>query len=65
MIVGDANRCEVAQFLKVGTTAIVLKMIEDAFLPDFSLREPVAAMHEVSRDLDLALRRSSSRTAVG
>jgi Pup amidohydrolase len=55
VIVGDANRCEVAQFLKVGTTAIVLKMIEDAFLPDLSLASPVAAIHEVSRDLDLSL----------
>jgi proteasome accessory factor A len=55
VIVGDANRCEVAQFLKVGTTAIVLKMIEDAFLPDMSLASPVAAIHEVSRDLDLSL----------
>jgi proteasome accessory factor A len=55
VIVGDANRCEVAQFLKMGTTAIVLKMIEDDFLPDFSLVEPVAAIHAVSRDLDLAV----------
>src|SRR5215213_911018 len=55
VIVGDANRCEVAQFLKVGTTAIVLKMIEDGFLPDLSLANPVAAMHAVSRDLDLEL----------
>jgi len=54
VIVGDANRCEVAQFLKMGTTAIVLKMIEDGFLPDFSLVEPVSAIHAVSRDLDLA-----------
>ena len=29
VIVGDANLCEVATFLKVGTTAIVLSMIED------------------------------------
>jgi proteasome accessory factor A len=55
VIVGDANRCEVAMFLKVGTTAIVLKMIEDGFLPDFSLVNPVHAIHEVSRDLDLAM----------
>ena len=41
VIVGDANMCEVATFLKVGTTAIVLKMIEDAFLPDLSLENPV------------------------
>src|SRR5689334_20641628 len=54
VIVGDANRCEVAQFLKMGTTAIVLKMIEDGFLPDFSLVEPVSAIHAVSRDLALA-----------
>ena len=33
VIVGDANRSEVATFLKVGTTAIVLSMIEDDQLP--------------------------------
>ena len=53
VIVGDANLCEVAQFLKVGTTSLVLKMTEDAFLPDFSLVNPVAAIHDVSRDVDL------------
>src|ERR687889_1238329 len=51
VIVGDANLCEVATFLKVGTTAIVLKMIEDDYLPDLTLANPVAAIHEVSRDL--------------
>jgi proteasome accessory factor A len=53
VIVGDANLCEVALFLKLGTTAIVLKMIEDAFLPDFSIVNPVAAIHDVSRDVSL------------
>ena len=53
VIVGDANLCEVATFLKLGTTSIVLKMIEDAFLPDFSLVNPVAAIHDVSRDVSL------------
>jgi proteasome accessory factor PafA2 len=53
VIVGDANMCEVAQFLKLGTTAIVLKMIEDAFLPDLSLVNPVAGIHAVSRDVSL------------
>jgi hypothetical protein len=37
--------------LKVGTTAIVLKMIEDRFLPDLSIQNPVAALHDVSRDM--------------
>jgi len=53
VIVGDANMCEVAQFLKVGTTAIVLKMIEDGFLPDLTIANPVAAMHAISRDVSL------------
>jgi Pup amidohydrolase len=51
VIVGDANMCEVAIFLKIGTTAIVLKMIEDGFLPDLTLQSPVMALHEVSRDI--------------
>ncbi len=51
VIIGDANMCEVAQFLKLGTTALVLKMIEDAFLPDLTISGPVQALHGVSRDI--------------
>src|SRR5207237_142647 len=50
-IIGDANMSEIATFLKVGTTSIVLKMIEDEFLPDFSLENPVQSLHEASWDL--------------
>jgi proteasome accessory factor A len=50
-IVGDANMSEVATFLKVGTTGLVLKLIEDDLLPDMSLENPVASLHEVSWDL--------------
>ncbi len=50
-IIGDANMCEVATFLKVGTTALILKMIEDEYLPDLSLRSSVSSLHEVSRDI--------------
>jgi proteasome accessory factor PafA2 len=50
VIIGDANMCEVATFLKLGTTALVLRMIEDEFLPDLSLDTPVQALHEVSWD---------------
>ncbi len=51
VIVGDANLCEVATFLKVGTTAIVLAMIEDDFIDkDYSIVSPVAAMRAVSHD---------------
>jgi proteasome accessory factor A len=51
VIVGDANMSEVATFLKVGTTALVLKMVEDEFLPDLSLETPVPALHDVSWDV--------------
>ena len=50
VIIGDANMCEVATYLKVGTTGLILKMIEDEWLPDLSLDGPVQALHEVSWD---------------
>jgi proteasome accessory factor PafA2 len=51
VIVGDANMSEVATFLKVGTTAIVLRMIEDeAVVEDLSLESPVQALRAVSHD---------------
>ena len=51
MIVGDANMSEVATYLKVGTTAIVLAMIEDDELgDDWLLGNPVAAIRQVSHD---------------
>ena len=54
VICGDANRSEVATFLKVGTTAIVLAMVEDQALPrEFVFVSPVAAMRAVSVDVDL------------
>ena len=54
MIVGDANLCEVATFLKVGTTAIVLAMVEDGFIDkDLSIANPVPSMRTVSHDVSL------------
>jgi proteasome accessory factor PafA2 len=51
VIVGDANMSEIATYLKVGTTALILKMIEDDFLmDDFTLAEPVRAIRDVSHD---------------
>lgn len=49
VIVGDANMSEFATLLKVGTTAIVLAMIEDSFFPiDLVLRAPVEAIRRIS-----------------
>ncbi|MGH9139042.1 MAG: depupylase/deamidase Dop [Acidimicrobiales bacterium] len=54
VIIGDANLAEVATFLKVGATALVLSMVEDDFLPrEWQLSTPVATLRRVSRDLSL------------
>ncbi len=54
VIAGDANCSETATFLKVGTTAFVLAMVEDDALPrPFVFRSPVPAMRAVSYDLTL------------
>ncbi|MGI4895179.1 MAG: depupylase/deamidase Dop [Janthinobacterium lividum] len=55
VIIGDATMCEVATLLKVGTTSLVLSMLEAGVLDDgvsgsLSLSEPVRALHEVSHD---------------
>jgi Pup amidohydrolase len=57
VIVGDANMSEVANLLKVGTTALVLSMIEDDWFAranrELTLQSPVAALRKVSYDLAL------------
>ena len=56
VICGDANMSETATFLKVGSTAILLAMVEDNY---FSKRwifdNPIASMRQVSHDLSLRL----------
>ncbi|OZG68321.1 depupylase/deamidase Dop [Bifidobacterium eulemuris] len=63
VIVGDANRMEVPQVLKLGVTSMLLWLLEhaeetgfelDALLDELALADPVAALHTVSRDLSLA-----------
>ena len=51
VIIGDANMSEVSTYLKLGTTALVLAMIEDKFLGgDLSIEAPVADLRAVSHD---------------
>lgn len=57
VIIGDANLSEISTYLKVGTTSLVLAMIEDRFLTgDLSVSGPVAALHAVSHDPTLTHR---------
>jgi Pup amidohydrolase len=58
VITGDANLAEVANLLKLGTSALMLSMIEDGVFDagDFELASPVKAMHDVSHDLTLGMK---------
>ena len=53
LILGDANMCEYATALKVGTTRVVLDMIAGGFVPSFDLASPVAAIQAISQDPNL------------
>ncbi|HUH07514.1 MAG TPA: depupylase/deamidase Dop [Egibacteraceae bacterium] len=56
VIIGDANMSEVCTYLKLASTALVLSMVEDGFLPDPPLlAHPVKALHAVSHDLSCRL----------
>lgn len=57
VIVGDANLCDVSGLLKVGTTSLVLGLIEAGAVPaDLALVDPVAEVRAVSHDTTLTHR---------
>jgi Pup amidohydrolase len=69
VIIGDATLCEVATMLKVGTTSLVLGMIEDrALTRDLGLEKPIPTLHAISHDPSLKsllrLRDGSRMTAI-
>jgi len=72
VIIGDANLSEISTYLKVGTTALVLAMVEDRWLADngidLSVESPVSSLRAVSHDpslrTQLVLRDGRRMTAV-
>jgi proteasome accessory factor A len=54
VIVGDANMSQFATYLKLGSTALVLSMIEDGKFPQHLLiAHPVHAIKQISRDVSM------------
>ncbi len=51
LLVGDSNMSEYATALKVGTTALVLQLLEEGIIPEMTLLDPVEAIRDISRDL--------------
>lgn len=55
VIVGDANMSQFATFLKLGTTALILSMIEHGAFPEsLFIAHPVSAIKQISRDPTLS-----------
>lgn len=50
VIIGDANMSEYSAWLRVGTTALVLDLIEAGRAPKIRLSDPVAALKAISHD---------------
>jgi Pup amidohydrolase len=51
VIIGDANLSEISTYLKVGTTALILDMIEEkALTADLGIADPVSELKHVSHD---------------
>nr|WP_189351338.1 depupylase/deamidase Dop [Zhihengliuella salsuginis] len=50
VIAGDANLGQVSTYLRVGTTALVLSLIESGRAPAVALADPVAAVARISHD---------------
>src|SRR5712692_9553097 len=53
VIVGDSNMSEYTTFLKVGTSSILLRMLEEDPSPwrDLTLENPIRAIREISHDM--------------
>ncbi|MFL6583742.1 MAG: depupylase/deamidase Dop [Chthoniobacterales bacterium] len=50
VIIGDANMSEWATAMKIGTTAVVLDLIERGTVPPIDIAQPVDALKAISRD---------------
>lgn len=62
LILGDANMCEFAGLLKLGSTQIVLQMLEDDFIrQDLTLADPLKAIKQISRDFNCAVEMEDGR----
>jgi proteasome accessory factor A len=53
LLLGDSNMAEFATALKLGTTGLILQLIEEGHAPrDLDISEPVETLQEISQDQD-------------
>ncbi len=65
VISGDANLSEMSTALKVGTTVLVLDLLENDWRPDFKLKHPVSAIKALSKDMEAPLELDDGKTISG
>ncbi|MDN4611612.1 depupylase/deamidase Dop [Arthrobacter burdickii] len=67
VIIGDANLNEVSNYLKLGTTSLVLALVEQGLAPAPTLEDPVQALRTISHDptLKAAVRLADGRSITG
>jgi len=68
VIVGDSNMAEPTTLLKVGSTELVLRMVEaGVVMRDLTLENPIRAIREISQDMTgrRAVRLANGREATG
>jgi proteasome accessory factor PafA2 len=56
VIIGDANLSQTSNYLKFGTTALVLSLIEAGLAPKVEVHEPVSTLQAISHDTSLTAR---------
>ena len=60
--IGDSNRCEVAEYLKIATTSLVIDAIEAGYIVDPpSMKKPIRTLHLLNADPALQRKVSTSR----
>src|SRR3989338_3606213 len=64
LILGDANMCEIADFLKLGTTGLILDLAEDKKLPviEYNLEKAVEDLQSISRTKEWILQGTQKET---
>ncbi|WP_425861232.1 depupylase/deamidase Dop [Arthrobacter sp. TWP1-1] len=53
VIIGDANLAQISNYIKFGTTALVLDMIENGTAPSLEFADPVSTLRAISHDWEL------------
>lgn len=61
IVCGEANMMEWALYVSIGSTRLILEMMENNFLGDLIMPNPILAFQQISKDLNLNYQYSTNR----